>query len=327
MSSDVPGGGGDRPGRRARIGNLVKRFRTVFRRKNRPTSDDAQLGEGSTTATNAPAAATPATATTAAAPGATAAQKDEPSTSSKPAQPAAGGVPSIDIDPIGEEPKIALPHTRNVAQRDRVQHLFTKYGIEIDPEDIVTTRPQEFPERVHKPIRGKKDNQDPPGAAAVRRSKKEDINDRKPIRPPVDRYCHRCDTHFDPPNQSACATCGHKRCTRCIPEPPKSKRWPDAYAPEELNEGLSRPVPADRVYRRAKVRVKVYCDRCGGCISTTADTCQCGHKRCNSCTRVPPKQLRQSVDPEILRAVEAKLAQFSLGGSLSSHAAVAVTVS
>ncbi|KAF2230115.1 hypothetical protein EV356DRAFT_454534, partial [Viridothelium virens] len=269
-------------------------------------------------------------------------------------------------------------HTRNVAQRDRVQHLFTKYGIEIDPEDIVTTRPQEFPERVHKPIRmrvhrschkckttfgpdkacvschhrrctkcprypakkakkqtlsaatgsgGKKDNQDPPGAAAVRRSKKEDINDRKPIRPPVDRYCHRCDTHFDPPNQSACATCGHKRCTRCIPEPPKSKRWPDAYAPEELNEGLSRPVPADRVYRRAKVRVKVYCDRCGGCISTTADTCQCGHKRCNSCTRVPPKQLRQSVDPEILRAVEAKLAQFSLGGSLSSHAAVAVTVS
>ncbi|KAL9097043.1 MAG: hypothetical protein Q9165_001007 [Trypethelium subeluteriae] len=137
MSSDVPGGGGDRPGRRARIGNFVKRFRTVFRRKKRSTSDNAQLGESSTTATNAPADSTPATATTLAALGATAAPKDEASPSPQPAQLAAGGVPSIDVDPTGEEPKIAFPQTRNVAQQDRVRQLFTKskqLRQSVDPE-------------------------------------------------------------------------------------------------------------------------------------------------------------------------------------------------
>ena len=48
MSSEAPGGGGDRHGRRASIGNLIKKVKDVVRRKS-STPDTTQTGESSST--------------------------------------------------------------------------------------------------------------------------------------------------------------------------------------------------------------------------------------------------------------------------------------
>ena len=316
--------------------------------------------------------------------------------STETAQTAGGSGSPLDVDPTAEDTKIPLPPTRNAAQRDRIQNLFAKYGIEVDPEEIATATAQQYPERIHKPVRmrvhrmchrckttfgpdktcancqhrrctkcprypakkvknqtvtpgtaaaPRKDSQDPPAPAGTRRTRKDDTNIHKPIRQAVSRFCHRCDTQFDLPNRSTCQNCGHNRCTRCLQEPPNSKRWPGVYAADAPVGDDDQPIPPDRIHRKPKARVRWFCDKCTAGFLEKSKTCEkCGHERCEFCTRVPyvifqlafstfpsaniilrPKKTRENVDPDILKAVEAKLAQFSMS-SLTPPTAVAVTV-
>ena len=134
----------------------------------------------------------------------------------------------------------------------------------------------------------RRDSPEPPPPGPPKRTKRDYTNVHRPARPGVSRFCHKCETQFDLPNQSTCQNCGHNRCTRCLREPMKSKRWPDAYAADEFSEEGDKPIASDRVYRKPKARVKWFCEKCGEGYLANSKSCEkCGHGRCQSCKRVP----------------------------------------
>ncbi|KAI9667613.1 MAG: hypothetical protein M1821_000429 [Bathelium mastoideum] len=361
MSSDAPGDGGDRHGRRASIGNLVKRVKTVMRRKS-STAQATQAGESSSTA---PITATAGPATV-----------QESVSSSQPAEMGTQGGSPLNVGSQGEDSRQPGPSMRSTTRQERVQELFAKYDIAIDPDEVLSSRAQEYPDRIHRPIRmrvhrtchrckttfgpdktcvnchhrkctkcprypvkkpkkqvvdsgsgpaGKRSSPEPPSTAGALRTRKEDTNIHKSVQPAVSRFCHKCDTMFDPPNQSTCQGCGHNRCTRCLQQPKKAKRWPDAYARDASGEEENQPPQPDRVYRKPKARVKWFCEKCGDGFLAKSKICKCGHERCDTCKRMPPKKVRPSVDPDVLKAVEAKLAELDLN-PLSAPTTVTVTV-
>ena len=132
------------------------------------------------------------------------------------------------------------------------------------------------------------DDEDPPRPPGIRRTRRDDTNIHKPTQQAVGRFCHKCDTQFDPPNQSTCQNCGHSRCTRCLREPTKSRKWPDAYTTVTPDEDGNEPILPDRIYRKPKARVRWYCEKCGQGFFEKSKTCEkCGHERCESCNRMP----------------------------------------
>jgi len=127
---------------------------------------------------------------------------------------------------------------------------------------------------------------------------------RRPIKMRVRRSCHRCSALFDG-DATVCEKCSHIRCKKCPRSPPKLDKWPDGYP------GDAEPVvePQQRVWRKPRRRVRWTCHTCNQAYSLGGKICaECNHERCKDCIRDPPKKIKPEPDPDVLRAVEAKLA-------------------
>ena len=105
----------------------------------------------------------------------------------------------------------------------------------------------------------------------------------------IRRSCHKCEMQFIPASRTECEHCQHTRCILCPRYPAKSEKWPmgspgDEQAPAD-EARMVRTV--QRVYKKPRQRVRYICDQCQT-VFVDAERCrQCGHQRCNHCTRNP----------------------------------------
>ncbi|KAI9842495.1 MAG: hypothetical protein M1837_007089 [Sclerophora amabilis] len=134
---------------------------------------------------------------------------------------------------------------------------------------------------------------------------------RREVKQTVRRTCHHCEMTY-PRGEKTCPGCGHVRCNKCPRDPSKLYKYPtgypgDAEAPQTLSTGKQ------RTYRKPRMTVKWYCHSCDAVFISHTKTCeQCNHERCEECRRVPPKKIKPPPDPEVMRSVEAKLANVYL---------------
>ncbi|OCL08594.1 hypothetical protein AOQ84DRAFT_292834, partial [Glonium stellatum] len=141
----------------------------------------------------------------------------------------------------------------------------------------------------------------------------------QPVKQRVRRTCHKCETMFQPPSATICEKCQHVRCTRCPRDPAKPKKWPEGYPGDVAAEDESddeADLGKRRTWRRPRQRVRWSCERCQSFFKEGSQACpDCGHERCDTCTRIPPKKARKEkeFDPEVVKRVEEKLARFSIG--------------
>ncbi|KAF2494207.1 hypothetical protein BU16DRAFT_67594 [Lophium mytilinum] len=146
----------------------------------------------------------------------------------------------------------------------------------------------------------------------------------QPTKQRVRRTCHKCESFFNPPTATVCEKCEHVRCTRCPRDPAKLKKWPDGYpgdAPAEDSETELDNERPRRMYRRPRQKVRWECEECQTLFVDGASKCEgCGHDRCDTCQRKPPKKNRvqKEFDPEIVKSVEEKLARFKVGETPTS---------
>jgi hypothetical protein len=104
----------------------------------------------------------------------------------------------------------------------------------------------------------------------------------------VRRKCHECETHFEPPNQAECQTCGHSRCKLC----PYENLETPAQETQAGERQQSAPAPfivatVQRVYKKPRQRVRWTCEQCQA-LFTDRERCQeCGHRKCAECIRSP----------------------------------------
>ncbi|KAF2143861.1 uncharacterized protein K452DRAFT_268304 [Aplosporella prunicola CBS 121167] len=143
--------------------------------------------------------------------------------------------------------------------------------------------------------------------------------ERRPPKQRVRRTCHKCGDLFIPPTATVCTGCSHTRCTKCPRDPAKKKKWPDGYpgdAPASESESepeVHRQPKPERTWRKPRMRVRWQCEDCDTFFVDKSKECaNCGHERCPTCTRLPPKKIKKEPDPETLRAVEEKLARFMM---------------
>jgi len=194
------------------------------------------------------------------------------------------------------------------------------------------------------------------GAAAgtTTASPKKRSNVPKPKVQRIHRWCHKCDVEFKPPSGTLCENCGHVRCTKCPRVPAKKRKFPNGYpgdAPAEESEADDLPTDArlkvHRTYKKTRQRVRWFCESCDTLFTDGSKICiGCGHQRCDSCTRKPyvsyppnrffnysnvvsisrPKKNKsdKSIDPELLKRVEEKLAHFVIHEQEASSAAPTV---
>jgi hypothetical protein len=93
----------------------------------------------------------------------------------------------------------------------------------------------------------------------------------------------------------------------------KKKKYPDGY-------------PGDAFSTNTSIPIKYSCHECskvfppvphpeseeGKALATNPNAekqkcIRCGHERCESCRRAPPRKVDPIVDPDVLKSVEAKL--------------------
>ncbi|KAB2579513.1 hypothetical protein BFW01_g6159 [Lasiodiplodia theobromae] len=149
--------------------------------------------------------------------------------------------------------------------------------------------------------------------------------ERRPPKQRVRRHCHKCQTLFIPATATVCTNCQHTRCTKCPRDPAKKKKWPDGYpgdVPGSDTETDAEVLPAhqrpERVWRKPRMRIRWSCEHCNALFMEKTKTCAgCGHERCPSCVRIPPKKAKKEPDPAVLRSVEEKLARFKMEEHLS----------
>jgi len=145
-----------------------------------------------------------------------------------------------------------------------------------------------------------------------------------PTKQRVRRTCHKCEAFFNPPTATRCDNCQHTRCTRCPRDPAKLKKWPNGYpgdVPAEDSETELESERPRRMYRKPRQKVRWECEQCQTLFMDGSPQCVgCGHERCNTCTRKPPKKIRveKEFDPAVVRRVEEKLARFKLGDTSSA---------
>lgn len=151
----------------------------------------------------------------------------------------------------------------------------------------------------------------------------------QPSRQRVRRTCHKCETMFQPPSATICEKCQHVRCTKCPRDPAKLEKWPEGYPGDAAADDES-DIEAEpgkrRTWRRARQRVRWSCEKCQSLFKDGSQACsECGHERCDICTRIPPKKARREkeFDPELVKRVEEKLARFSVGETPTTLAAAA----
>ncbi|KAF2690486.1 hypothetical protein K458DRAFT_483823 [Lentithecium fluviatile CBS 122367] len=136
----------------------------------------------------------------------------------------------------------------------------------------------------------------------------------QPAKQRVRRTCHKCDALFIPPTATICEQCRHLRCIKCPRDPAKLSKWPNGYPGDvdpdseaELERALEQ---ARRIWRKPRTRVRWECEECHSLFLEGSPQCPgCGHARCEKCVRKPIKKIKteQNFDPEVVKAVEAKL--------------------
>ncbi|KAL4979551.1 hypothetical protein BDW66DRAFT_104132 [Aspergillus desertorum] len=132
---------------------------------------------------------------------------------------------------------------------------------------------------------------------------------RKPARQRVRRTCHRCSTLFAP-HATECTSCRHTRCKICPRDPPKHDKYPDGY-PGDAEPPVEPPA---RTWKKPRQRVRFTCHRCSTVYRSGEKNCaNCGQEKCAETIRDPPKKLKLEPDPEIVRRVEERLANFKVG--------------
>ncbi|EME40661.1 hypothetical protein DOTSEDRAFT_177777 [Dothistroma septosporum NZE10] len=123
------------------------------------------------------------------------------------------------------------------------------------------------------------------------------------------RTCHKCEIVMSSPSQTDCSNCGHIRCGLCPRYPPTHQKWPSQLRQLSHDEApMVRTVR--RVYRKPRQRVRYTCEHCYTLFVDTDRCTECGHERCRSCHREPPKRAPVVHDPEVLQAVANRLAGY-----------------
>ena len=100
----------------------------------------------------------------------------------------------------------------------------------------------------------------------------------------IRRTCHECQTNFTPKSRRKCLSCGHDRCEQC-PSDASQSDWSDEPASKPGEQQMVGTV--ERVYRKARQRIRWTCHECKTTFIGRADCVNCGHKRCEACTRSP----------------------------------------
>ncbi|KAE8146796.1 hypothetical protein BDV25DRAFT_161691 [Aspergillus avenaceus] len=130
----------------------------------------------------------------------------------------------------------------------------------------------------------------------------------KTVKQRVRRFCHRCNTTFDP-DATECHNCNHTRCKKCPRDPPKLDKYPDGY-PGDAEPPKEPPV---RTWRKPRQRVRYTCHACLTMFQLKEPICSnCGQERGPQTLRDPPKKHKPEPDPEIVRRVEERLAEVTI---------------
>ncbi|KAF2429024.1 hypothetical protein EJ08DRAFT_591477, partial [Tothia fuscella] len=136
------------------------------------------------------------------------------------------------------------------------------------------------------------------------------------------RTCHQCTTEFPVGTAQICTKCGHLRCSKC-PRGLESM-WSCGREENEGNDGDTEPSrKTERIYRKPRQRIRWVCDQCSTTYLEGSQICRdCLHKRCDFCTRIPPKRLKGDLNPdaEVVRSVERRLANLTIPGDATSPA-------
>lgn len=133
----------------------------------------------------------------------------------------------------------------------------------------------------------------------------QDLVHRKP-RQRVRRFCHMCQTMYANKSKE-CANCSHIRCKKCPRDPPNLKKYPNGY-PGDAEPPFERQ---ERVYKKPRRRVRYTCHKCSTEYAGSKVCTNCGQEKCEETIRNPPKKTEKQFDPEVVKSVEAKLAQLS----------------
>ncbi|KAH8681190.1 hypothetical protein BX600DRAFT_14520 [Xylariales sp. PMI_506] len=135
----------------------------------------------------------------------------------------------------------------------------------------------------------------------------------KPVRIRIHRQCHRCSTDFGAGNK--CQSCSHMRCSRCIRIPAKRTdeekkerrerraelaQMQPQFEPIAPHYGMADPIVVTRpsrtggqpvVHKPPRMRVRRTCHRCSTLFTSSTRVCeQCGHRRCDDCSKTPHKK-------------------------------------
>ncbi|KAH9827910.1 hypothetical protein Tdes44962_MAKER02664 [Teratosphaeria destructans] len=129
----------------------------------------------------------------------------------------------------------------------------------------------------------------------------------------VRRQCHQCDVPFLPASRTECENCQHTRCSLCPRRPVKSEKWARGSSEDALPPFEDAPMvrAVQRVYKKPRQRVRYTCDQCQAILIDRRTCAHCGHDRCETCTRYPPKKERVP-DPAIVQAVIDRLGAYHL---------------
>jgi len=145
---------------------------------------------------------------------------------------------------------------------------------------------------------------------------------RKEPKQRVRRTCHECQTLFTGGNKT-CISCSHVRCVDCPRDPHKKKKYPDGY-------------PGDAFSSNTAIPVKYSCHKClkvfpavphpdseegkarkEGNVEPLACV-RCNHPMCSDCPRAKPVRVEPAPDPEVLKAVQARLAALNISTTIAS---------
>ncbi|RDL30371.1 uncharacterized protein BP5553_10249 [Venustampulla echinocandica] len=146
---------------------------------------------------------------------------------------------------------------------------------------------------------------------------------KKPVQR-VRRTCCGCTTTYQA-NSKICTGCSHVRCVDCPRDPAKKKNYPNGYPGDAPSSDTSKPVKYT-----CHLCTKAYppvphpdSDEGKAQGPGTKPACvRCGHERCERCPRAAPRKVEPDPDPEIMRMIEAKLAELNIDTARSSAAAV-----
>ncbi|EPE10663.1 hypothetical protein F503_05758 [Ophiostoma piceae UAMH 11346] len=115
------------------------------------------------------------------------------------------------------------------------------------------------------------------------------------------RNCCQCDKLFVG-GSKACSACSHARCTDCPRDPAKKDKYPYGYPGDVFG---ARSVPRYKCHQ-CKAKYPVAAPEGTACT-------KCSHARCVDCPRLKPQRVDPEPDPEILKTIEARLAQLKVG--------------